>query len=217
MYDKFEEEILKLLYGFIKPTHIQFVDQWVDSLQKWERINYENSSLWIERLILCLEAENPHMDRYYVLLAGLIYDIDKNLENKLSVIKKATPQSEKDLNAKIDLLLPNNKKMRDYLKRILKARNLVRGITKAINNDQKSAIMFLRNKYSHPVLSDYKIKLTKPDEEVKFEFDMKKYLSSGKNLQVNEIELFDQTKTKLLAKSTELAELKELLWEMRNT
>jgi len=216
MYGKFELEILKILYGFVKPTHFKLIDHWMDSLHQWERINYENSSIWVERLINYLEEENPMLDRYFVHLAGLIVDIEPNLEKKLSIIKKATPQTEKDLTKKIGLLIKNNLEMKNYLLCILKTRNKIREIIKSIDDEEKSAIIFLRNKYSHPVLSAYKVKLVKPDEEERFEFDIKKYVSSEKNLKVNEVELFESTKNKLLAKIEVLKELKDDLWEMRN-
>ena len=216
MYTKFELEIFKILNGFIKPTHIQFVDQWMDSLYLWEKLNFENSSILLERLVDSLSTENPMLDRYYVLLAGLIVDIEPNLEKKLSIIKKATPQSEKDLSAKINRLIKNNLEMKNYLLCILAVRNKIRSIVSEINDEEKSAIIFLRNKYSHPVLSAYKVHLVKPDSEARFEFDMKKYLSSGNNLKMNEVELFDSTKEKLLKKMDILIELKNQFWEMRN-
>lgn len=216
MYEKIELEVLKILYGFVKPTHIQFIDKWMDSLSQWERINYENSAMWIERLEKILSENNPQLDKYFVLLAGVIVDLDPNLDKKLSLIKKATPQDMKDLSKKIDLLIKHNMEMKNYLTKVLFARDLTRLIVKDLTDEEKSAVIFLRNKYSHPVLTAYRIKLIKPDEQGLFEFDMKKYMSSGRNLKVNEVTLFDDTKAKLLTRVAEIASLKASLWELHS-
>ena len=209
----YERTIAKILKENAGLTDENSILQWMESNQLWATSNYESSAHWLERVIAISSNPNPDVGVFYILVAGIIIDIQQHLSKNLLVVRKIAKSLNKDLTEFINKNF-KNPEMKGHLLLLVEATKDLNKILKEISDDEKSFIVYTRNKYSHPVLNAYQVKIEKKDGG-EYLFDQKKYFQYLKHHNKDELEIYQKVNEKIKTNISVINSLKEKLLKLR--
>jgi len=197
------------------PIHkIPILKEWITSSDKWASKNLLLSSEWVEKFINYLEEENTQLDRFYIYLYGILVDLNQKTGDSLRIIKKSRLQNETKLNATVERLFKDQPQSKKFFLLLVSNADILKKMLLAIKEENLFKIIYLRNKYSHPFLTEYMVKTYMNEEGNEVTFDAKKY-KKFLSEDVDELDLTDNIKNNLTPLKTDLQLLSSNLNEMR--
>lgn len=215
MYDvSLFQKILQIVGPHLPAEKIPVLGDWIESNNTWATKNLIFSADWIYRFICIVNEENPFLDRFYVHLYGVMVDLNSKTGKTLSPIKSLRTQSETKLEQTVDRIFKDSSSARKYFRYQLENAAVIKKLFSQVGEDNLFYIIYLRNKYSHPYLTEYPIKAYLNEEYEQVEFDRKKY-DKINSAEINELELFDYLKPRIKEMEADLIKMAENYNRMR--
>ena len=175
IYPDFIRSIVRIFGHRLPLKKIPLLKDWIESSERWASKNLFSSSLWVENFIVYINEENTQLDRFYIYLCGIMVDLNKKTGTTLSEIKKARSQSETNLEQTVERVFKNNLKTQNFFKLQIENAEVIKKIFRVVGEENLFKIIYLRNKYCHPFLTEYFIKAYLNEDHEEIEFDRKKY------------------------------------------
>jgi hypothetical protein len=171
----FLRKIIRILGRHLPVGKIPILKDWIESSDRWALKNLISSSEWVERLIFYIKEENIQLDRFFIYLCGVMVDLNEKTGCTLSQIKKKRNQSETTLVKTVARVFKNDPSTKKFFELQLENADVIKKIFGVVGEENLFKIIFLRNKYCHPYLTEYFIKTYLNGEHEEIEFDRNKY------------------------------------------
>lgn len=157
--DDFDETVRKIIKKNNPKTTDAEIGAWSESTHYWEAENFRSAARWVLSAMAAVRTPaSLSIDRTFVRLWGAIVEVHYLLRDKAEPHRNLLGVSEADMIAALQT--NRDRETREFLINLWNAYIVSREIFNALSDDDRFLLGFLRHRVCHPVLSDYKAKLS---------------------------------------------------------